>query len=258
MHLLLFAACGDDAEDALEEFEQACEDYCEGVKAADCEDEIIPVDNCGAACAVFAEQVGTCTQEFADAYGCAAEGGFECVNGRAFPKSACYGELTAQLECMQAAPCKDFCREATEGGCAGGSEEACVSKCEADLASYEETSSCDYRYEDVLECFGEGGLVCNGDQPGAGSCGYEVLDMGDCLANDNVCEGFCFAADLMGCGAGCAADCETKQAATCASEHRNLLECHLRDSQAMCTAGSLVGGNCDYDQEQYDDCLTGN
>jgi len=143
-------------------------------------------------------------------------------------------------------------------GCGGADLAACEASCTAERETYAEYF-CDFEYDDLLLCWGESGLMCLDDQPGAGNCGSEVLEVGDCLTFDlPVCEAYCWASDRFGCSEGCQADCEPKVADTnCGRDYEDLLECVLRGYEAMCIDGALTSSDCEYEQETYATCLAG-
>lgn len=206
------AGCGggNDPESVKRRLEQACEAVCARAYNPPCQG--LDVDQCKASCPLLGEQLGdACLSEYADLYDCAAGAVYECGEFGPQPVSGatCVTESLALQECSESAPCKTYCSKKSQ--CDGSSAAACESACDALLTD----SSCDYRYEDLLECQGRDGLVCEAGKIKTVGCGEEVQDYASCLSDSgDICAGFCLAADLVACGADTPAACE----ATCAAE----------------------------------------
>ena len=255
-------ACGDDDDEANRgnpaSLVSACEDYCEASSTANCGG--LTLTQCQAGCSLFPEQLGGfCIAEYTDTFECASQGTFTCQEETPIPNNtACASAAQALVACMDGLECKRFCAEAIAAGCGGGTEQHCLNTCEADLERYDDIGGCDSDYERVLECWSDGGVTCDGDRPDSQGCEDDILRMGECLQYDvgGICAGYCWAADHLGCGDGCQADCDTKVAdSTCGFDYEQLLACHLR-SGATCSGDTLSSAEfCDYEQERYDTCM---
>ncbi len=261
--LAFLPACnGDgDGEDSGEApaFQPACEGYCDAQASAGCE-QAQDVEACKASCPLQAEQfLGLCADEMAFAFECQAGGEFECFMG--FPSSnepSCVGEALALSKCIQGVSCRGYCAAAVPAGCGGASEEVCVSECEQERATLDETSSCSFEYDRLLECWGAGGVTCQDGQASADGCEQQVLDMADCTAwDEGLCASYCWASERFGCGAGCLADCEGKVAdASCGGDYEAVLSCYLRGFDTpSCGASGVVVPGCESDIESYEQCL---
>lgn len=252
-------ACGDDSSDGGSgDFEQNCKDYCAAAFSIDCGMQQLTVEQCQAQCGFLELQLeGQCVDEYSATFRCAADGGFECVNGNAVPKSACISESTALSQCLDALPCKKYCAEAVPAGC-GSSTASCETECQAERDALNE-SFCDFEYDDLLECWGDIGVTCSAGKPTPAGCDTNVLEVANCISFDGTCEGWCWAADLYGCGDGCADSCATKLADTsCGSYYSSYLSCAMSFEQNVaCSGGELTPTGCDSERTQYENCLAG-
>ena len=90
-----------------------------------------------------------------------------------------------------------------------------------------------------------------------------VLEVGSCVQeeSDSYCDGWCYAANSLGCGGDdCAADCAAKAAdMTCGTAWNEMMNCALFFGDAACTedAGLMANGICDSETEAYTTCLSG-
>lgn len=240
------------------QFKRACLDYCDAQASAGCEQVTIPLDQCRAACDQYEAQLGgVCIAEYAASFECAAAAGFECFMGFPIPAGgACTSEALAMSSCLDSAGCTSYCEEALASGCATDMA-SCEMMCQAEREAYEE-SFCDFEYDDLLTCWGQSGVECVDGQAAVGSCGEEVLEVGDCLAWDDVCMGYCWASDRFGCSDNCSEECTTNIAdPSCGRDYEDLIECVVRDYEASCVDGQLFASFCDYEREQYQSCLSG-
>ncbi|MCA9719319.1 MAG: hypothetical protein H6713_02260 [Myxococcales bacterium] len=258
------AACGDDESDeaaTLEKFESACEDYCVAQAASGCAMSL-DAGLCEAGCAYAPMQTnGLCLEEYAASYECAAAGEFQCIMDFPSPVGAeCVSEALSLSECIDTINCTSYCESAVAASCGATSADACQSQCEAERVSYDDDAFCRFEYDQLLLCWGREGVTCQNGQAGATGCESEVLSMGECLSWDSVCAGYCWAAERFGCGDGCTADCEAKVAdVSCGRDYEYVLECYLRAfDEPACVNGALVVPNdCDYDLDNYDQCVAG-
>jgi hypothetical protein len=214
---------------------------------------------------LFAQCVGQgaayqdgCGQEFVNAYDCIGKGGFSCVNGQPVQNSVCPTEQQALQTCVIALPCKKFCAAATTAGCAPAD---CVNQCNADIKSF--GVECQGEYSTLLACWGQG-VTCENGKPSIKGCEQQVALTAHCLstfgANNNECDGYCWAADKLGCGANCATDCKAKLAdQKCGSEYRNLIDCAVGPSQLQlaCNGSTPTPTSaCSSDQMSYESCTS--
>jgi hypothetical protein len=90
-------------------------------------------------------------------------------------------------------------------------------------------------------------------------CAYSVMTVAECIGDEstNMCDGWCWAADRLGCGGDdCAADCQANQEdAACGVEWLDLLDCVLFFGDAECSDAGLIGnGICDSEMTAYQAC----
>jgi hypothetical protein len=251
---ILLLACGDDTEESSGEFIAACEDFCEGYLSLECNMTGTSVEQCQSACPYQERQLaGYCVAEYTATFKCANEGGFECVNGNPVPNAACIAESTALNECLTTAGCERFCDNGGDA-CSSGD---CIQTCEADKAELE---SCSFQYDSLLTCYAESGVECDGGVPSPAGCTEEILQVGDCLSDfgQAACTGWCWAAERLGCGDGCLADCEEKIAdPTCGSDYAQIIDCGLFFDAAGCSGDELVATDCQFEVDNYESCLAG-
>ncbi len=263
--LLPTYACGDEVTDEggrggsgnPAALEAACEDYCVASSRIDCGGQQLSEAQCRAGCPVLGEQLGGfCIAEYTAVFECGANGDFECFEEQVIPTGACTSVSLALATCIQALPCKQFCAAAVDAGCGGTDIAACEAQCEADLEDYEELGSCDFEYEDVLTCMGREGVTCVDGVATSDACTEDVLEMGDCLGRDDLCEGWCWASERAACGSeDCTTQCETAASdERCSSAHEQLLRCTMRGYDATCEAGTITSQDCDSQQSEYDAC----
>lgn len=251
---------GNDPESLKKRLEQACVAVCEKAYNPSCQG--IDLDQCKAGCPLLDDQLGeACLAEYADFYECASGTVYECgeLGPQPVAGNTCLSETFAVQECSQSAPCKTYCSKKSD--CDGSDAASCESECSALL----EESSCDYRYEDLLDCQGQGGLVCESGKLGTVGCVEEVQDYAVCLAdNGDVCSGFCAASELVACGAGTQATCETACAAEaddasakgCGDQHQQLRSCQLGHG-VPCKDGEPTIVGCSEEAYFYQTCLEG-
>ncbi|MFO0549870.1 MAG: hypothetical protein U0271_15865 [Polyangiaceae bacterium] len=252
-------ACGDDTSDGGSgDFQQNCKDFCAGAYSLQCGMQQITVEQCQAQCGFLELQLdGQCVDEYSATFRCAADGGFECVNDNVVPKSACISESTALSQCLETMPCKKYCAEAVPAGC-GSSTSTCESECQTERDILNE-SLCDFEYDDLLQCWTDNGVTCVAGAPSPAGCDSEALQVANCLSFDAMCDGWCWAADLYGCGDGCAASCAAKIGdASCGSYYSSYLSCAMSFEQTVaCTGGELAPTACESERTQYESCVSG-
>ncbi|MBK8943228.1 MAG: hypothetical protein IPM79_37935 [Polyangiaceae bacterium] len=247
---LLTYACGDDTEAAADDLEAACEAWCQEAFSLPCNDTGLSVDQCLSSCPYLETQLdGYCVGEYASALQCLADGGYECQNDFPTPLDLCIDQQTALQECQADAACQKFCDQSACGA-------DCVDSCNADRDAL---GTCSYAYDFLLTCYADQGAGCAAGTPSPTGCEEEIMEVGDCVGsfNDDPCSGWCFAAERLGCGEGCAADCAEKIGdPTCGFQYESVIDCGLLYEAASCSGGELVPTDCSYELEQYDMCLS--
>ncbi len=238
--------------------EQACEDYCDAVGEVDCGGQQLSAAQCRAACPYLHDQLdGLCIAEYTAVFDCAADGSFQCHGDAVVPASGCVAEAQDLFECTEDLECKRYCREVVAAGCGGVSEASCVSACRDELAAYDE-AWCEREYDGILACHSEQGVECVDGAPSPAGCEEPIVEMGECLGYDDLCEGWCWVADALGCGEGCLAECRGKvENSSCGYAYESVLRCQLRADSASCEDGQLdTDEDCAHDQEWYEECLS--
>lgn len=240
------------------ELEQACIKNCEARQNAGCSMNIGSLDQCIAQCLVVDEQgYGYCLDEQTAQYACLASGGYTCVSGYPSPKSTCITESQALSTCSQKTPCRRFCERAA-GNCAAEGE-ACMTECAAEQSSFED-AICGVYYQQLLGCWGTN-LTCNGDTPAIGVCEAQAAEVADCVARRNdACNGFCYAAELLGCSADdCLTTCRAKlNESSCGHYYRNYLDCSYSSNELRleCKDGApAITSECSSQEQQYTSCM---
>jgi len=224
------------------ELEAACTAHCEARDEAGCEMDL-SLDQCTGQCLIIDEvNHGYCLDEQRDQYACLAAGGYTCVSGYPQPQSTCIAQVTALSQCSQLAPCRMFC-DRVAGDCAPEGDE-CVSDCQAKQMGFED-AICGIYYSQLLSCWAQNGVTCEGDQPAIGSCGPQVAEIADCIGRRNTdCDGFCWAAEQLGCGTSdCVTECQAKIDETyCGSYYRSVMDCSIgsRALNVKCEGGEPV------------------
>lgn len=241
--------------------EAACMQDCEARIAADCEMNTFSLDQCAAQCLVVDEQNrGYCLDELRERYSCLADGGYSCVTGYASPKSTCIAESQALNDCSVDIPCLDFCDQ-TGGGCATD-EAACVTDCQGQMDAMQ-LSSCYSDYTILLNCWATqtAEFSCQDGLATVGDCGQWIARTADCVGRrGESCDGWCWAAETLGCGDGCAEDCAAKIAdSSCGYYFESVISCAIErsDLQLECSDGvPAATADCASDVMNYESCIT--
>lgn len=239
------------------ELEKACSKNCEARQNAACSMNIGSLDQCNAQCLVIDEQgYGYCLAEQTAQYACLASGGYTCVSGYPQAKSTCIAESQALSTCSQKIPCRRFCDQAA-GKCAPEGE-ACVTACLAEQSGFAD-ALCGVYYQQLLSCWGTS-LTCNGDVPAIGNCGAYAAEVADCVGRRNdECDGFCYAADLLGCGSDdCLTTCRAKLSeSSCGHYYRSYLDCAYSSNELRmeCVDGApVITSKCSSYEQSYTSC----
>jgi hypothetical protein len=242
------------------ELEAACSASCEARDEAGCEMDL-SLDQCLGQCLIVDEiNHGYCLDEQTAQYSCLAAGGYTCVMGYPQQQSTCISEVTALSQCQQRAPCRMFCDQVA-GECAPEGDE-CITDCEAKQASFED-AICSIYYAQLLSCWSQNGVQCDGDRPAVGNCGAQVSEIADCIGRRNTeCDGYCWMADTLGCGStDCLTDCTAElENTSCGSYYRSVIDCAMGSYElnASCEGGELVASatECASQIEQHTMCLS--
>ncbi len=243
-----------------ETLREACMAMCDAQYAVDCTPAGSSIEICDLQCvAAVSTQRDFCIDEYTARVQCLGEGGYECVNDFPTPRATCAGETVAYSECVQDLPCKMYCAELVETGCADD-EMACREECVAD--SMDENLSCDIRQDSYIACLGQLGLSCeDGNVIPHQNCISQLFDAADCRNDGDTCATWCEGAEALGCGSdACVADCEElAMDPTCGSDYERMLECGIRYGYVGCTDDGLVTDPdnilCDSESERYTECL---
>ena len=122
---------------------------------------------------------------------------------------------------------------------------------------------CGIYYTQLLNCWGQK-LTCENGKPTIGSdCEPAASEIAECIARRNhECDGYCWAADALGCGADdCVTTCKAKADATgtCGSYYRRMIECTYRSRMLAlsCEGGTPVPDptTCSSEIQQYESCM---
>lgn len=263
--VVLFLACGDSVEDddsdgpSSSNLEEACDKYCDAAYAAPCGE--LTISQCKAGCPSLEQQLGgVCVSEYTDLFDCASDLEFTCNNGQPTPNATgCAGEAQALANCSEDGECKKYCRALSDGGCADGSEEACVSTCIS-----ETETDCGGDLEDFYRCQTTftSDPICEGGEPALSTeCRRDYVEFVNCGAQGDACGTHCAMLAIDGCDAsGCATDCAAKMDVSdpCFSDYRQLISCGDEVGWTCGASGPVAGEACMFEQERYDMCLAQN
>lgn len=245
----------DPADEALE---AACIADCEAMRLPECDEYVVSLDQCMASCLMLdATLDGYCFKEYENLYTCKADGGYECLNNRPIPHASCTEEQSILNECRAEIPCRNYCETAIEEGCAED-DASCFEECETEKTRLERSASSDY--DRLLSCWTQS-LICENGYPTVSGCEDEIAETAWHIGiYDDDCSGYCWAADILGCGSDeCENICQTKMSdSSCGSRYRSLLSCviSLSSLNMICTdEGPEPSGSCIDDQANYDSCL---
>jgi hypothetical protein len=117
-------------------------------------------------------------------------------------------------------------------------------------------------YGQLLSCWTRG-EACEGSAPAVGTCGGAIANVADCIAlRNHECDGFCWAAELLGCGGDdCLDTCMTTASdGACGAYYGRLIECSIDDSRELYLScdGELPtpdATGCASEIEQYESCM---
>ncbi len=243
-----------------ESLREACMDMCDGQFGLDCAPAGISIETCDLQCvAAVSNQRDFCIEEYTARTRCLADGGFECVNDNPVARSTCAGEQVAYSECVQDLPCKMYCAELVETGCADDND-ACLEECMGETNG--DDLSCDIRWDGYVACVGQWGASCeDGTVIPNETCIRSLFDAYDCRNDSDVCKTWCDGARALGCGGGgCVTNCEEAVAdPTCGTDYERLLDCGIRYGYVECTDDGLMTNTenilCDSEMDRYLECI---
>jgi hypothetical protein len=250
----------------LDEIDGHCERSCDSQYALECAPPSSNKLVCEANCVAQTAQLGDfCLREYSDYVKCQADGGHACVQNTPYPNSTCAGQQVALSQCMQHLGCKRDCQVSIELGCTSESQDACTEACIADVTDLPDSGACGVYREQIAMCRAtQANPTCNGDEvltPAA--CAHWVLEVGSCVQEESMsyCDGWCYAANTLGCGGDdCAADCADKAAdETCGAAWNEMMDCALFFGDAACSEdmGLMANGICDSEVQSYTMCMAG-
>ena len=238
------------------ELEAACSRNCQARDAAGCTTAGSP-DQCLAQCLLVDEQnYGYCWAEQTAQYSCLASGGYTCGSGYPQQKATCITESQALSACYQKAPCRRFCERVAGTECAPSSD--CMTECTEQQTAFKD-AICGSYYTQLLSCWGQS-LTCNGSIPAVAPCGAAVAEVADCVGlRNHACDGYCWAAELSGCGSeDCVTNCRSQADETsCGYLYRRLVQCTYdsRELRMACEDGvPTPTAACDSERQQYETC----
>ena len=242
------------------ELERACGLNCEARAEASCEMNVGSLDQCLAQCLIADEALrGYCLEEQTAHFACQASGGYTCVSGYPQPKSTCSNEALALGKCGAMRPCREYCA-ITAGACAPEGEDECLESCLGEQSGFA-VSGCGAYYPQLLSCWGQK-LTCANGKPVIGECQSQAAQIADCIGGRaHECDGFCWAADALGCGSDdCVTTCKAKaDEARCGSYYGRLVECTYRSRTLAltCEGGTPTPNATTYSSEiqQYESCV---
>lgn len=244
------------------ELEHACSLDCEARHAASCSMNIGSLDQCLAQCLIIDEaNQGFCLEEQTDLYACRASGGYACVSGYPQPKATCIVEAQAVSQCSQKAPCRRLCER--KASVCGDENPDCESECLAEQNGFED-AICGIYYTQLVTCWGQN-LVCEEGSVNAAMCGGAISEVADCIGRRNTdCDGFCWAAELIGCGSeSCVEDCKAKiDETSCGHYYRSVIDCAIGSHMlnVSCEDGEPIPSTtgCSSQIQQYESCMNPN
>ncbi|HWP07896.1 MAG TPA: hypothetical protein VNN72_19260 [Polyangiaceae bacterium] len=248
--------------DLLDGIGDACETDCDAQYALDCAPANGNTLTCQLSCAAQTTQLGDfCLAEYRDYVACRAEGGYDCVSSNPYPRSTCAVQQLAFSDCTKHIGCKRYCQRVADLGCNDTPFDECEAACEAVDESLPE--DCYYSTETIAYCQVSASAMCEDDHLAVpAACSSSVITVAECFSDstDDLCDGWCWASDRLGCGSeDCKADCTAKKSpAECGSQWDSLLDCVLFFDDGECKDGALAGnGICDSEQSAYQSCIAG-
>jgi hypothetical protein len=246
----------------LDAISTVCKADCDKQFALECAPKNTNTLTCQLSCAASTSQLGDfCLVEYHDYIACRGNGGYDCLQGSPYPRATCAIQQLAFSSCTQHIGCKRYCQKMLDLGCNVTPIDTCVATCTGEDTSL--PSRCSYSTETIAYCQATTSTECAGSTLNMPtSCSSTVLGVAECFSDDSndLCAGWCWAANRLGCGGtNCASDCAAKKAdSTCGSKWNDLLDCAIFFGDAACDGGSLVGnGICSSDMSSYQKCTTG-
>jgi hypothetical protein len=248
-------------DELLDVIENHCEADCDAQFALDCAPANSNALVCETSCVATTAQLGDfCLVEYAALVECRAAGGYSCVQEYPYPNSTCASQQLAFSECTRDIGCKRYCAKSVEDACTGASLEECIEACFAEEAALPD--DCERYFDGVPYCQATmtGTTCADGELSTPEGCAYSVMSVAECLTEEStdLCEGFCWAANRLGCGGDdCASDCAAKSAdATCGTAYVDMLDCAMFFGDAACVDGAFMGNSiCDSEAQTYATCL---
>jgi hypothetical protein len=247
---------------ALDRIEDACGVDCDAQFALECAPASQNTLTCKYQCAAQTGQLGDfCLTEYAEVVECRGAGGYACVMDRPYQNSTCAVEQLALSMCIQDLGCKRACDKSVDEGCTSMSLDECIDACIAKGDAV--PMDCSYYTDSIEMCKVTSSATCvDGELSAPEACNRSV-SLAECIADETMddCEGWCWAADELGCGGDdCMTECANRLAdATCGMAWQEVMYCGLLHDEAVCVDGFLAasGSICDTEQPAYTMCVGG-
>jgi hypothetical protein len=248
---------------ALDRIEEACSRDCDAQYALECVPPNSNVLICRTQCAAQTAQIGDfCLPEYATVVECRADGGYECLTTYPSPRATCGSEQLAFRDCTTNIGCKRSCKKSVDEGCTTLSLDECIDACIAE--GMELPMGCVYTWDSIAMCkVQSGGSTCvDGELTTPTACSNSVMYVAECVSDDSedMCDGWCWAANTLGCGGDdCATDCAAKLAdTTCGMQFTDMLDCALFFNDAACSGDQMLSnGICESEAMAYTTCIAG-
>lgn len=245
----------------LEEVSTACEADCVAIHATECAPTNVNQPTCELQCVVQTNTLGEfCLSEYAALVNCRAGGGYACVSDFPVAEANCPSEQSAFSMCTIDLGCKRYCATARDAGCGGASLDTCIEECLAGRDDF--PMNCNYRYDGLRQCQGTTPSECaDGSLTTSAQCSYQVVSLAECISDESMdlCAGWCYAADTLGCPiTDCTTACPAMMMmdATCGMEFADMVDCGMFFSDVACMEDQLVGTSiCDTETTAYLTCL---
>lgn len=245
----------------VSEIADACAADCMAQFTGGCPPKGMSEHDCELVCESATLSLGDfCLAEVRDFHRCRAAGGYDCVQDYATPRSMCDAENQAYAACAQDIGCKRYCAQVIALGCSDSELDTCVQSCITEDRAIPE--SCGVGTEAIESCQATSGGVCEGNGLSTpDTCVSTVQRVAACLGETDDCDGWCFTAQWLGCGAAdCASTCSQKKSdPACGSAYDAVLQCEALFNAAECHGGTLSdNGSCQQQVATYQACIAVN
>lgn len=245
----------------LDQVSAACEADCVAIQATECPPANVNRPTCELQCVVQTNTLGEfCLGEYAALVDCRAAGGYACVNDFPVAEANCPSEQQAFSMCTVDLGCKRYCAAMRDEGCSAEPLDTCIAQCLAGRDDY--PMGCSYRYDALRQCQGTTPGECvDGELTSTEVCSYSVVSLAECLSDEaqDLCTGWCYAAEELGCPLeNCATECPAMMMmdATCGMQFADMVDCGMFFGDVGCVDMTLMGTSiCDSEAMAYTMCL---